>query len=74
MKNFLFDQDYFIDVWDKCIHVYGFIDIDILEEKKICLVFESFKVCVFGNDFRVLKLTKKEILIEGILENIQVIR
>ena len=38
MKSFLFDKDYFIDVWDKCIHVFGFIDIDVLEEQKVRLV------------------------------------
>ncbi len=74
MKSFLFDKDYFIDVWDKCIHVFGFIDIDVLEEQKISLVLEHFKIEILGQDFRVLKLTKKEILIEGNLNTIKVIR
>ncbi len=74
IKSFLFDKDYFIDVWAKCIHVFGFIDIGVLEEKEILLIFENFKLKISGFDFRVLKLTKNEILIEGELESMSVIR
>lgn len=74
MKSFLLDKEYFIDLWERCIHVFGFIDIETLDEKKIQLIFEKFQLEIKGEDFRVLKLTKKEILIEGNLQNIQVIR
>lgn len=72
IKNFLFDQDYFVDLWDKYIHVYGLVDILKLEEKEISLLLEEQKLEIFGTDFRVLKLTKKEILIEGNLDTIKV--
>ena len=65
VKSFLFDQDYFIDIWDKYIHVYQFIDILTLNEKEVNLQLEKFKILVKGNDFRVLKLTKNEILVSG---------
>ena len=58
VKSFLFDQDYFIDV-------YQFIDILTLNEKEVNLQLEKFKILVKGNDFRVLKLTKNEILVSG---------
>ena len=47
---------------------------DVLEEQKISLVLDHFKIEILGQDFRVLKLTKKEILIEGNLDTIKVIR
>ena len=74
MKNFLFDQDYFIDVWRDYTHVYGIVDIDILTEKTIVLLLEAFQLILKGNSFRVLKLTKNEILIQGVLESFEVKR
>ena len=72
IKNFLFDQDYFLDLWQKKIHVYGFIDIVTLQEQKIVLAFPDFQILILGTSFHVLKLTKNEILLEGELESIQV--
>lgn len=73
MKNFLFDQDYFIDLWGQNIHVYGFTDILTLNDTIISLQLEQFRLDIHGQDFRVLKLTKKEILISGTLTEMKVI-
>lgn len=70
MKSFLLDQDYYIDMWGDFIHVYGLVDIEALGEKQIILVLEKFKLKIKGLNFRVLKLTKEEILIEGVLEGV----
>lgn len=71
IKNFLFDQDYFIDVWQNNIHIYGFLDILCLQEKKALFHLEKFDIELTGEDFRVLKLTKNEILIQGKLESMR---
>ncbi len=73
MKSFLLDQNYFIDMWENYIHVYGLVDIDVLGEKQIVLILEKFKLNLKGQDFRVLKLTKQEILIQGILEGVNIL-
>ena len=65
IKYFLYDIDYFIDCWASFIHVYGFLDIEILKEDKILLVLPNFKLELCGTQFRVVKLSKNEILIEG---------
>ena len=65
IKSFLMDQEYFIDIYDKYLHVYEFIDILVLNEKEVNLQLEKFKLIVKGSDFRVLKLTKNEILVSG---------
>ena len=65
IKNFLYDQDYFIDIWDKYIHIFHFIDIETLNENLIVLILDKFKLEIKGEDFKVLKLTKNEILIAG---------
>jgi len=74
MKNFLFDQEYFIDIWKDYIHVFGIVDIETLTEKTIILLLEKFKLILKGDSFRVLKLTKNEILIQGVLETFEVIK
>lgn len=74
MKSFLLDQESFIDIWKDFIHLYGFSDILELNDRKVALSFKEFQICILGENFRVLKLTKNEILVEGILEEMKVIR
>ena len=71
IKNFLFDQEYFIDLWQNNIHIYGLLDILSLQEEKAGFDFERFDVELVGKDFRVLKLTKNEILIQGELREMR---
>jgi len=72
LKNFLLDQEYYIDMWKKFIHVYGIVDIEHLGEQEIVLILEKFKLQIKGFDFRILKLTKNEILIEGNIEGVNI--
>ena len=72
MKSFLMDQNYYMDMWEKYVHVYGIVDIITLEEKQVILVLEKFKLNLKGFGFRVLKLTKNEILVEGTLEGMSI--
>ena len=74
IKNFLYDQESFVSFFDKYIHVYGFSDIETLLENKIILHFSSHKLLFTGNDFRVLKLTKNEILVQGTLIEMKVLK
>ena len=71
IKNFLLDQDYFIDLWQKNIHIYGFSKIEILQENRALFLIEEFKLEVLGQDFRVLKLTKNEILLQGTIKEMR---
>lgn len=73
IKNFLLDQDYFIDLWKNYVHVYGFNKIEILQETKIVLTIQDFQLEITGHDFRVLKLTKQEILIQGNLKEMRIL-
>ena len=68
IKNFLLDQDYYIDLWQENIHIYGFQKIDVLQENRAVFVLEKFTL---GKNFRVLKLTNKEILLQGSLKEMR---
>ncbi len=73
IKNFLIDQEYYIDFWQENIHIYGFKKIDALQENRAVFVLENFTLEILGNDFRVLKLTNKEILLHGNLKEMRVL-
>ena len=73
LKNFLLDQEYYIDFWKKNIHVYGFSKIEVLQEERILLTIKDFELEILGTDFRVLKLTNNEILIQGNLKEMRIL-
>ncbi len=72
LQNFLFDKEYFLSMWENYIHVYGFLSVEELNTDKIKLVMPRFSLVITGSSFKVLKLTKSEILIEGNLSGVNV--
>ncbi|MBR1749127.1 MAG: YabP/YqfC family sporulation protein [Bacilli bacterium] len=65
IKTFLFDKEYFVNVFDSHIHLYGFLQVLSLQEEEASLRFPEFLLQIKGQNFRVLKLTKNELLIQG---------
>ncbi len=74
VRNFLVDQEYYIDIYDNKIHIFHYIDILKLEDEEIILALEHFKLILTGANFRVSRLENQEIMISGILENLKFIR
>lgn len=71
MKNFLLDYDYYIDLYEKNIHVFNYIDIVKLTDTEIILTLPSFSLVLKGENFVVKRLEKREILVEGVLEDMR---
>ncbi len=65
MKNFLMDFDYYIDLYENKIHVFNYTDILKLNDEEIILAMPSFTLALKGNNFSVKQLEKREILIDG---------
>lgn len=74
VRSFLIDQNYYIDIYDEEIHVFHYIDILKLNDEEIILQMEEFKLMIKGENFRVKRLEKKEILISGILDSLELER
>jgi hypothetical protein len=74
MRNFLLDFDYYIDIYEKYIHVFNYVDIKSLDDKKIILAMNTFTLEIIGNNFSVKRLEKREILIEGNLDEVKIIK
>lgn len=74
MKNFLMDFNYYIDIYEEKIHVFNYIDIEKLTDTEIILTMPSFTLTIKGISFVVKRLEKREILIEGTLEDVRFTR
>lgn len=74
MRNFLLDFDYYIDIYEQMIHVFNYVDILKLNDHEVKLAMPSFTLLITGHDFSVKRLEKREILLEGNLENVRFIK
>ena len=71
MKNFLCDFDYHIAIYEEKIHVFNYVDIVKLTDREIVLAMPSFSLVLKGENFPVKRLEKREILVEGYLEDMR---
>ena len=74
MKNFLMDFDYYIDVYENKIHVFNYSDIIKLNDEEIILAMPLFTLHIKGNNLRVKQLEKREILVEGTVNQVAFVR
>ncbi len=72
VRNFLTNQNYYIDIYEGNIHVFHYIDILKLQDNEISLQMDGFCLNLIGENFRVKRLEKNEILIGGKLENLKI--
>ncbi len=68
--NFLYDKNYFINIYDDYIHVFNFQELISLSDKKIILSLEKFKVEITGSNIIIKKMSKNEILIKGLINKV----
>jgi hypothetical protein len=64
IKNFLYDQQYFINIYENYIHLFNYEKIELFSKNKIIIIFSNFKLIILGNDFYICKMLKKEMLIK----------
>ena len=63
--NFLYDKNYFINIYDEYIHIFNYRELISLSSKKIIVKMESFKININGTDLFITKMLPNEILIKG---------
>lgn len=71
LQNFLLDQDYYIDIFNNCIHVYYYEELLSLSEKKIELKLKEFILEINGENLVVSRLDNHEILIKGTINEMR---
>lgn len=71
IQNFLMDQDYYIDIFRNCLHVYYYEELITLTDTLIELKLKEFNLIIEGNNLIVSAMDNHEILIKG---NINLLR
>ena len=71
LQNFLYDQDYFIDIYQNCLHVYYYLELLNLSDHLIELKLKEFTLIIEGKDLIVSCMDKQEILIKGLIDNMR---
>ncbi len=65
IQNFLMDQDYYIDIFNNCLHVYYYEELITLTDALIELKLKEFNLIVEGEHLIVSEMDNREILIKG---------
>lgn len=73
IKNFLYDQEYFISIYDSSIHVYGFNKIIKFSSNELLFEFEKFLLNIKGDKLLVKRLLTNEVLIKGNIKSLNII-
>ena len=71
IKNFLFDKDYLICIYENTCFLFGYLEILKFDECNMVFKFDSFKLKIKGENLLVKKMLDKEILITGIIKSIE---
>ena len=72
LRNFLDPIDFHIDIYGKMIHITNYEKILTLGSNKIIIKAKSRKITLEGRDFSLKKLADRELLILGILDNMEI--
>ena len=65
INNFLYDQNYFISLYDNKIHLYKYLELTKLTSKEIIVLFNDFKLNIKGDNLTIIQMNKEELLIQG---------
>lgn len=65
LQSFLYDQEYFIDLFKNCLHVYYYEELLSLSDTLIELKLKEFILVIEGDDLSISSMDKHEMLIKG---------
>lgn len=65
LQNFLYDQEYFIDIFQNCLHVYYYEELLSLSDTLIELKLKEFILVIEGENLSITSMDKHEMLIKG---------
>ena len=70
-KNFLYDLDNFITIYDNNLHVFNFEKLEKLSADEIILKLSKRVVKIKGENLLVKQMTKEELLIKGTILKVE---
>ena len=70
IKNFLLDKEEYLIFFNNHVHIYGIENIITLNESLIVVNTKKKNINLKGTKMKILKMTKEELLIEGLFESV----
>jgi len=71
-KNFLFDLDNFISIYENNLHVFNYEKLEKLSDDEIIIIIiDNKKVKINGNNLNIKQMTKQELLINGLILKVE---
>lgn len=64
-KNFLYDLDNFISIYENNLHVFNYEKLNKLSDKEIIIKIPNRLLIIIGNNLKIKQMTKQELLING---------
>ncbi len=70
IKNFLYDQSYFISIYEEYVHIFAYSKIEKFSDTVLIFKFDKFKLLVKGEKLLIKKMLVNEALVKGIIKSI----
>lgn len=70
LKNYINDNNWRINVFDRSVNIVNYIDIIVLEENRISVKYQNGIITVTGDKLSVNKMLEQEMLITGDIKSI----
>lgn len=68
--NYLYDRNDVFCFYDDKAYIFNYKHLDLFNEKKIVISLNNKVVTLEGENMLIIKITKEELLIKGIIKNI----
>lgn len=70
-KNFLYDLENFITIYENNLHVFNYEKLDKLSDTEIVISINAKKIKIVGKDMKIKQMTKQELLINGTILKVE---
>ena len=70
-KNFLYDLNNFITIYENHLHVFNYEKLNKLSDTEIIITIKNKEVIIKGDNLKIKQMTKQELLITGIILKVE---
>lgn len=71
LKNFLFDLDNFITIYENTLHVFNYKKLEKLSSDEIIIHLDNKIINIKGTNMKIKQMTKQELLIKGVILKVE---
>ena len=72
ISNYLKQEDYRISILKEKLHIMNFKSVIDITETEALLKIDKYIVKIYGNNLKLLRLDKKELLLSGVVKKVEI--